>query len=297
LGHTNTPVLISGEPGSRPERELLARTIHLHSPRANATFTKLSWEFLSESFIEAQLFGHEKPQSVQSPPGLIQQTNRGTLYIEELTRFSMATQAKLYAILGSGRFPTSNGSQHHLADVRFIVGTCQPPTTFQRDDRVIPDLRHDLIAHSLTIPPLCDRPNELPEIAHQLCHDVCGQTDRPIPSFSNDAIHALKNYPWPENTEEFTRTIKNAISTYTGNTIEVHDLPRAIIEEALPTNPPPTNLPKTLDRIERSMIIESLQAADGNQTRAAKALGISERLMGLRVRKYDLTPKAYRTKP
>lgn len=296
MAQRNSPVLISGERGSRPERELLARTIHNHSQRANATFTKLSWEFLSESFVEAQLFGSDRTGLTQNTLGLIGRSEGGTLYIEELTRFSMATQAKLATLISSGRYSPTNSPHEELADVRMIVGTCQPPNAFERDDNVFPALRRELLVHSLTIPPLHERPDEIPPIAQQLCLDYSERTGRQAPTFSRAAQDALTTYAWPENIEELTRTIKNATDACTDHVIEIHHLPQSMIDAVQSPPSPPANLRDTLDRIERTMIVEALQIANGNQTRAAKILGISERLMGLRVRKYDINPKTYRTK-
>ncbi len=296
MAQRSAPVLIAGERGSRPERELLARTIHNHSQRANATFTKLSWEFLSESFVEAQLFGSDRSGPAQNTQGLMGRSEGGTLYIEELARFSMATQAKLSTLISTGRYSPTNSPHQELADVRFIIGTCQPPNAFEHDDNVFPALRRELLVHTLAIPPLRNRPEEIPQIAQQLCLDYSERIGRQAPTFSQGAIDALITYPWPENIEELTRTIKNATDACTDHYIEIHHLPKSMIDAVQSPPSPPANLRETLDRIERTMIVEALQAANGNQTRAAKILGISERLMGLRVRKYDLNPKTYRTK-
>ncbi len=295
MGHRTSPVLIAGDTGSRPEREWLARTIHNHSRRANATFIKLSWEFLTESFVEMQLFGADRTGPPPNATGFIRNAEGGTLYIEDLTRFSIATQSKLATFLDTGRFTPTNSQREELADVRLLFGAVQPPESFEQDLNVHPDLRRDLVVHALAIPPLRERPEEIAQLAQQRCQDESNQSSHPPLTFSPGAADTLANYTWPENIEELARAVKMAAEACAGDQIEIHDLPPSVVEAAQTPPTRPANLRGTLERIERSMIIEALQAEGGNQTRAAKTLGISERLMGLRVRKYALNPKNYRT--
>lgn len=296
LSRRNAPVFILGALGSRPERNLLALTVHNHSNRAHAAFTKLTWEYLSESFVESQLFGTGRSGPMEHSPGLIRESDGGTLYIEEIARFSLATQGKLASFLETGRYRAAGNPYEQLADVRIIAGTGHPTGNAPPNDKLLSDLRSDLLPNALTIPPLRDRPEEIAQIAHQLNLDYAHETGRHAPNFSAAAIDALSTYTWPNNTEELARSIKQAADIATEGRIELHHLPSPILEVSQSPPSPPANLRQTLERIERTMIVQALQASGGNQTRAAKTLGISERLMGLRVRKYKLDPKTYRTK-
>jgi Nif-specific regulatory protein len=296
LGQGDAPVLIAGERGSRPERELLARTVHKHSRRADRPFIKLSWEFLSESFVEAKLFGGQTSNPDEEHDGLISDADNGTLYIEELERFSLATQEKLYTLVASGKYTPVNAGRQRTADIRLVAGTNHSAAMLRTDDDFLPDLRSEFALYTIEVPPLRERRDEIAQIAQQVCIDHAHQTGGQIPSLSPDAIAALTAHDWPENVEELTRSIKMAADACSDDILDVQHLPAPIIDSARTPPTSPANLRETLDRVERTMIVEALQDAGGNQTRAAKALGISERLMGLRVRKYGLKPRQYRTK-
>jgi DNA-binding NtrC family response regulator len=275
-------VLLLGETGVG--KGVLAAEIHRRSPRASGPFVALSCVEIAESLLEAELFGYERGAytgAVTAKAGLIDAANGGTLFLDEVGEMPLSVQAKLLRVLEERQVRRLGSLKSHPVDIRVVSATNVDLQEAVEAGRFRRDLYFRLDGISLTVPPLKERPGELEGLVHLFLEQAAAQAGRVVPEVSPEAWGALRRYSWPGNVRELRNAIERAVVLCTGG---------VITPELVPAERPHTTLyaqaPVPLG--ERERIEEALLRCGGNQTRAAKELGISRRTLVSRLGKYQL---------
>ena len=286
-------VLLRGERGTGTED--LARSIHRMSNRASQPFVRVTWAEITEAFVESDLFGRViEPSGSRLRRGKFEKAEGGTLFIEEVGDFSTAMQGKLMRCIRERAYVRPGGDTLTPADVRIVAATAQNLHRLIEEGRFLKDFYHELSTFTIRIPPLRERKGDILLLAQHFIRKHAASADKPVQRLSSKAASLLLEYAWPGNVSELEHCIEHAVLLCTNGTIDTPQLPPGMIR--METNAPECedSLPATLESIERTLIVDALRASNGNRSKAAQLLGITERLMGLRVRKYELEPRTYR---
>lgn len=293
---SETTVLIRGESGTG--KELVAQAIHFNSLRANKPFVKVNCGALPESIVESELFGHEKGAftgAIATRKGRFELAHGGTIFLDEVGDLSPTTQIKLLRVLQEKEIERVGGSLTIRTDVRVIAATNRDLERLIDEGKFRQDLYYRLNVFPIHVPPLSERRTDIPLLADFFVERYSKANHKNVVRISTPAIDMLMSYHWPGNVRELENCIERAVLLSTDSVIHAHHLPPTLqTAEASGTSMKGT-LEGMLEAVERDLILDALKAARGNRAKAARALGITERIMGLRVKKYGLTPKQFRT--
>lgn len=282
-------VLVLGETGTG--KELVARALHFAGPRASGPFVAVNSAIATEALLDSELFGHEKGSftgAVGRHRGQFEQADRGTLFLDEIGDMPLSTQAKILRTLQEGTIRRVGSEDAVDVDVRIISAThrdlegCIQAGTFRRD------LYYRISTLVIELPPLRDRPEDLPELVRYFSTLATRRESRPPVTISDAALACLQRYSWPGNVRELQHAIDRAVLLAEGDRIEEHDLPFAVRRNAdSPSGAPPVGeregLIEAVDRLERSMIQTALEKNDWVKARAARDLRISERRLSYKM--------------
>ena len=297
VSKTNAMVLIKGESGTG--KELVAHAIHFYSLRANNPYIKVNCAALPESVIESELFGHEKGAftgALKTKKGRFELAHGGTLFLDEVGDFSQETQIKLLRVLQELEFERVGGTETIKVNVRIVAATNRDLEGLIESGVFREDLFFRLNVFPIHVPPLRERKTDILLLANHFTEKYSRQNNKDIRRISTPAIDMLMSYHWPGNVRELENIIERAVILSDDNVIHGHYLPPTL-QTAEATGTPLTNtLPDALDALEREIILEALKSSRGNGAAAARQLGISERLMGIRIKKYGIDPRRFRTK-
>jgi two-component system response regulator AtoC len=278
-------VLLHGETGVG--KEVIAELVHRGSARAARPFLKLNCAALSEALLESELFGHEKGAftgAVAAKPGLLEVAEGGTVFLDEIGELQLATQAKLLRVLDECKLLRVGGLAPRPIDVRVISATNRDLDAEVARGGFRRDLLYRLNAMSIIIPPLRERPAEILPLARRFAHTFAARLGRPAPRLTERAIAALRAYAWPGNVRELRNVIERALVVSATDVIDLVDLP----EDRMQAPAQVTFAARLADHVaeereavaeERQRILEALEACGGNQTNAAKLLGIARRTL------------------
>ncbi len=297
---SDVSVLLLGETGVG--KEVMAETVHQQSRRADGPFLLLNCAALPESLLESELFGHEKGAFTgahQSKVGLLESTDGGTVFLDEIGELALGTQAKLLRVLEERTLLRVGGTKSRRIDVRFITATNRDLAREARAGRFRSDLYYRISGLAVRIPPLRKRPSEIEPFARHFLRDFSRHLGQPEPFLSPGAIAALAAYAWPGNVRELKNVIERAVLIATDGVIaREHVLldPHEIdgdLELVEPDDPTqvltrPKEEPSGDSDDERQRLIRALEECGGNQTRAAKLLGISRRTLINRIEQWQL---------
>jgi transcriptional regulator with GAF, ATPase, and Fis domain len=285
VARSKLSVLILGETGVG--KDVLARTIHDRSPRSARAFMAINCSALPLSLAEAELFGHERGAFTgadRSRPGLLAQADGGTVFLDELGELPLVIQAKLLRVIEDQVVtPVGRGAPKKI-DVRFIAATNRDVDREIRAGAFREDLFFRLGAIVLEVPPLRERPSEIPALARRALADAtAGEGSTPV--LDPEAIAYLGRQPWPGNVRELRNVIARALLFSDMTTVREADV-RAALECSLPraadAAPEPAN-------DDRDRIVSALGECGGNQTRAADLLGVSRSTLIERLKRYGIT--------
>jgi two-component system response regulator AtoC len=292
-------VLLLGETGVG--KEVLARSIHARSPRAEGPFIGINCAAFSESLLEGELFGYEKGAftgAAQARPGLIEAGDGGTVFLDEIGELTPATQAKFLRVLEERAVLRIGARASRPVDVRFVAATNRDLETEVRAGRFREDLFYRLNGISLTIPPLRDRLGEIEMLARSFVRAACQQLERSQVALSEETLRLLRAHAWPGNVRELKNVIERAVVLCPDCTIGPEYLPAALTaartsgastpHAAAPVEVEPERFQAQLASLERARIVEALGRCGGNQTQAAKLLGVSRRTLVARLAELDL---------
>lgn len=283
-------VLIEGESGTG--KEVAAHAIHNLSRRNKAKFVTVHCAALSPTLLESELFGHEKGAFTGAHErriGRFEQANGGTIFLDEIAEIPPTTQVKLLRVISEERaFERVGGNQTLRADVRLIAATNKNLEALVRDGKFRDDLFFRLNVVRITMPPLRERKDDIPLLAHSFLRHFAKINQKPIADLTPEAMTALMTYNWPGNVRELRTAIEHGVVMATGAKITLRDLPTAVRQAA--GTPFPRGLsaakafgertsPLDLHETEKRLILQALATTKGNVTAAAKKLGISRRTL------------------
>ena len=304
VAKSDATVLIRGESGVG--KELVAHAIHYNSSRASKAFIRVNCAALTESVIESELFGHEKgsfTSALQQRQGRFELANEGTIFLDEIGDLSAATQIRLLRVLQEREFERVGGSDTIKVDVRVVAATNRDLESLISESAggVAPgehtfrqDLYYRVNVFPIHLPPLRERRTDILELANYFVEKYSKRNHKYVRRISTPAIDMLMNYHWPGNVRELENCIERAVLITDDDVVHGHHLPPTLQTAEASNTPMTGTLEETLYRVEGEMVVEALKKSFGNKAEAARELGITERLMGLRVNKFGLTPRDYR---
>jgi Nif-specific regulatory protein len=288
-------VLIRGESGTG--KELFARAIHVNSPRAEEAFIKVDCAALPESLIENELFGHEPGAFTGADRlalGKFDTARGGTIFLDEIGELPLAVQGKLLRVLQDREFLRVGGTASVKADVRVVAATNRNLERMIADGRFRSDLYFRIKVIEIGLPPLRERgPKDIVRLAQHFVVSAAKRHGRSVPTFSQEALARLCDYGWPGNVRELSNCVESAVVIMDGSTVGAGDLP-------LPDRPVPVGRASdqapdsgagfvlSLAEVERHHILKVLDHAAGNQTLAAKLLGIGRNTLARKLKRFGL---------
>ncbi len=294
---TDVPILIRGETGTG--KELLARAIHSLSRRQDRPMICINSAALTDSLLEAELFGHVKGAftgAISNKKGRLEAANKGTLFLDEIGHMSLNLQAKLLRFLQEGSFEPVGGVDPRYVDVRVITATNRDLREEIKAGRFLNDLLYRIEVISITLPPLRDRGDDIILLVNHFIKHFGKEYGKTIDSVHPDAMEAMAGYYWPGNVRELENCIARAIILSKGNSIGLDDLPDRITKYKGQARPDLDNqdilsLPEngiSIRELERLLIKKILEKYNGNKTLAANTLGISRKALYEKIERYDI---------
>jgi transcriptional regulator with GAF, ATPase, and Fis domain len=300
---SQSAVLIRGESGTG--KELLARALHESSPRAGKAFVKVHCAALSPGVLESELFGHVKGAFTgahKDKAGRFEVADGGTLFLDEIGDISLEVQTKLLRVLQEKTFERVGSSESLTVDVRVIAATHQNLEELIAKGRFREDLYYRLNVISVSVPPLRDRNEDIPELAAHFLKEHSERAGKGMLQIDDDALSVLKTYHWPGNIRQLENVIERAVVVAEGPLVTVTDLPEEIlaVADSAPRLPDWPNGGDNLGqggihaerqergRWERERLVRALAAAKGNKAEAARALGLARSTLISRLKKHGL---------
>ena len=286
-------ILLRGESGTG--KELLARAIHYASPRAARPLVAANVAAIPETLIESEIFGHERGAFTgadRERRGRFELADGGTLFLDEIGDLPKATQVKLLRVLQEQAFERLGGSRTIRVDVRVIAATNRDLEAMVRSGEFREDLYYRLNVVAIDLPPLRDRREDIPLLVDQFLRRFAEEAGRPPKGVSREAIDLLLKYQYPGNVRELENIVHRAVVLARGPLIGTPDLPLTVTDLRSEDRQAPGTFVERVAAFERELIEEALAKADGVQTRAARALGMSERHLRYKLQKYGITAQA-----
>jgi two-component system response regulator HydG len=288
-------VLIFGESGTG--KELIARSLHLNSSRKDHPLVIVNCAALTESLLESELFGHVKGAFTGADrprEGRFMQAQHGTIFLDEIGETSPAMQAKLLRVLQEKEIQQVGSETVISVDVRILTATNRDLTEEAAMGRFREDLFYRLNVVNLNIPPLRDRKEDIPLLAQHFIQKFAAKNRKNVKGFVPRAMDMLIKYDWPGNVRELENAIERSIILLTGEHITEKQLPLAIIQAFEAKEPPP--LPtvelnggvKSLEEVEKEVILATLSAANDNKSEAARRLGITRKTLHNKLKNYGI---------
>lgn len=290
LSKSLAPIYISGEAGSG--KELTARALHAESGRAAQPFIRVNCSAMPHDLIESEFFGHIEgafPGAHSDKLGLFAAANGGTLFLEEVSELPQDMQVKLLNAIQHRSIRPVGATTDTAIDVRILCSTHKNLTEEVEAGRFRQDLYYRINVIELRVPPLRERPADLPQLSSYLLERFSSRMGVEPPTIGDDAANALTRYPFPGNIRELENTLERAFTLCENQVIEVRDLglPDPKLSSTLDTTNI-SDLDDFLANIERSAIVHALDACNGNRTAAAKRLGISFRSIRYRIDRLEI---------
>ena len=284
--------LIQGESGSG--KELLAHEIHRQSRRHDAEFITINCAALPENLAESELFGHRKGAftgAISDQIGRIQAANGGTLFLDEVGELPLSIQAKLLRFLESGECQPVGQPRAESVDVRIIAATNCDLYAAVQAGTFREDLYYRLNVVPLQLPPLRERGKDIELLVSRLTSLLAIQHRLDAPRYSVAALEMMQAYAWPGNVRELRNVCERLLILFSGKTIQAENLPAELRHQTRSTNNNEFVLPEggiQLENLEVSMIQQALDKTRGNQSKAARLLGLTRGTLIYRMKKYAL---------
>jgi transcriptional regulator with GAF, ATPase, and Fis domain len=286
---SDSTVLICGESGTG--KELAARAIHQNSPRKSLPFVALNCAALTESLLESELFGHEKgafTSAVSLKKGYLEVAEGGTIFLDEIGELSPVLQAKLLRVLQEREFVRVGGTRPIKINVRFLAASNKNLQKEVREEKFRPDLFHRLNVISTTLPPLRERPVDIPALAEHFAARYAGKCNREVTGISEAALACLTEYDWPGNIRELENAMERAVVIGSSERILPEDLPETVLESARGGETAPANYHQAIRNLKKQLIRSALDQASGSITEAAKLLGVHANYLHRLMRNLEL---------
>jgi DNA-binding NtrC family response regulator len=316
---SRAPVLVSGESGTG--KELVARTIHMLSPRRSGPFVAINCAALPETLIESELFGHEKGAftgATERRAGCFELAQNGTLLLDEIGEMPLPTQAKLLRILEDSRVRRLGGKAEFEVDVRIVAATNKVPDEAMRGGHLREDLFYRLNVFHVHLPPLRERREDIRPIAESLIADLNRKHEKRVTDLTPEVAERLVQYEWPGNVRELRNAMERAVIIAGEGSIRMSDLPVNLQNKTVATQsaaagsetsftthaPAPQPMAEeseavrvtigtTVEEAEKSLILRTLEHTKNNKTRAAEILGISLKTLHNKLKEYGARDAAF----
>lgn len=281
------PVLLLGETGTG--KELVAQAIHCDGKRCKGPFIEINCSALPEGLVESELFGHERGAftgATSRKIGLFEAANNGTLFLDEVSEMSLATQHKLLKVLEEQVVRPIGATRGRPVNVRIIAATNRPLEELIARDAFRADLYFRLCTLRITVPPLRERDQDIVTLAQRFLREQAQSYQRPTPKLTVTAIEALIRHPWHGNVRELRNVMERALISTAGTVISPAHLDLTRIPSASTTETRPSGL--NLERNERELLSEALAESGWNVTAAARMLGITRDQLRYRIKRHRL---------
>jgi len=290
---TPAPVLVHGETGTG--KELVARTLHELSARADGPFVAVNCAAMPETLLESEIFGHERGAFTDARDrreGCFELAHGGTLLLDEVAEMQPGTQAKFLRVLQEGAFRRLGGKTEIKVDVRVVAATNKDPVAAVRDGAFREDLYYRLNVFSLAVPPLRDRVEDIPLLVTGFFEEFNRKYDKRVASVDDAALEILMSHAWPGNVRELRNVVERAFIACEGDVI-VPRLPLGISPPpvvAAPIDPDTLTIAigLPLREVEKQFVLRTLAAEHNNKTRAADRLEISTKTLHNMLRRWGL---------
>jgi DNA-binding NtrC family response regulator len=286
----DSTVLILGESGTG--KELVAQSLHHNSLRKKGPFVAVNCAAVPATLVESELFGHVRGAFTGATDrriGRFEQADGGTLFIDEIGDFELALQAKLLRVLETFTVTPVGGHEDRKVDVRVVAATSRDIHKMVSEGKFREDLFYRLNVVTITLPPLRERPDDIPILVEHFLKEISDQKHTAAKRVSPEVMRRFQQYRWPGNVRELRNTLESMMVLAEGDTLTERDLPERIAESAPQTSNAkeiPTGL--TMEELERLAIMKALDQYAGNRTHAANRLGISVRTLQRKLRQYEL---------
>lgn len=282
-----TTVLLTGESGTG--KELAARAIHERSEVADNEFLAVNMGAMNPELIEAQLFGAQKGAYTGSDrrrEGIFRTVRGGTVFLDEVGEMPLEAQAKLLRTVEHREVMPLGSSEPVSVEFRLVAATNRDLEQMVEEGTFRRDLYYRLNIFHIEMPPLRDRPKDIPALAEHFAERHARKLKRPVPTFSNEAMKALMDYEWPGNVRELSNVIERALIVATDDKIGANHLPCDLTE--VDRNHAPMSLEGAVEQAERDQIRQALELTDGNRSEAAELLQVDPATLYRRLEKYGL---------
>ncbi len=300
VADSNATVLLRGESGTG--KTLVARALHHNSARATGPFIVVNCSALPESLLESELFGHEKGAFTgahERKIGRFEQAEGGTLFLDEIGEISTSVQIKLLNVIQERTYQRLGGTRMLTADIRLVAATNRDLEKAVENQEFREDLYYRLNVFPVFMPPLRERRTDILLLADHFLMKYSKENDKEIQRISSAAIDMLIQYHWPGNVRELENCMERAVIICDESVIKGFHLPPTLqrsetntIEYSNMTGT--TSLTGAVASFEREMITEALKATNGNQTKAAKYLDTSLRIINYKIHNYGIEPKQFK---
>ena len=286
IASSEATVLITGESGTG--KELIAKAIHSNSRRRKAPFIAVNCAALAESLLESELFGHERGAFTGAEgrrKGRFQSADKGTIFLDEIGEISAAMQSRLLRVVQEREIQPLGSDQAVKVDVRILAATHRDLAQEVEQGRFRRDLFYRLHVVALHLPPLRERPEDIPLLAGHFLKKFAEKNHKQVKSFAPSALHRLTTHTWPGNVRELENAVERAVVLLAGEYVQEWDLPPALLSGQAEKAALQHGI--RLEDMERQAVMAALEAAGGNKSEAARRLGITRKTLHAKLQKYE----------
>ncbi len=283
-------VLLTGESGTG--KDLAAKAIHYASDRAGRPFMNITCSALAETLLESELFGHERgafTDARQQKRGLLESADGGTVFLDEISEMAPALQAKLLRFLEEKTFKRVGSSADVRVDVRIVAATNRNLEEAVKQGKLREDLYYRLNVLPVSLPPLRDHPDDIPVLAKYFTDVFNREFRKRVRGLEPDVLEALKHYAWPGNVRELRNAVERAMLLAEGDLLTLEQFPLLTTRQTTSQDVRLSPAGLNLEELERDLVIQALERAKGNQTRAAALLGLNRDQIRYRIEKFGLS--------
>jgi Nif-specific regulatory protein len=292
VADSNATVLIRGESGTG--KDLVAHSIHYNSPRAEKPFIKVNCTALPETLLESELFGHEKGAftgATERKIGRFERAHGGTIFLDEIGDFPINLQVKLLRVIQFKEFERLGGIETIKTNVRIIVATNKNLEQQIKEGIFREDLYYRVNVFPIYLPPLRERKDDIMQLADHFLEKYAAENKKNITRISTPAIEMLTSYHWPGNIRELENCIERAVLLCDEDVIRSEHLPPSLQMIKKTEQIAGHSLAEIIANKEKELIIDALKKSGGQQRKAAKELGLTERILGYKIKTYAIYPK------
>jgi Nif-specific regulatory protein len=297
VADSNATVLLRGESGTG--KTLVAKALHHNSSRAGGPFIVVNCSALPETLLESELFGHEKGAftgATESKKGRFEMAEGGTLFLDEIGEISPAVQVKLLNVIQERTFQRLGSTKTITTDIRLVAATNRDLEKAVKEMVFREDLYYRLNVFPVYLPPLRERRTDILLLAEYFLEKYAQENSKEIKRITTPAIDLLVQYHWPGNVRELQNCMERAVLICDGTAIKSIHLPPSLQSADSIHSTKPLSLATAVENFERELIIDALKKNNGNQTKAAKSLETSLRIINYKIHSYGIEPKHFKVK-